>query len=286
MDFNFKSEIEDESLDGLQPNLLLLILGLLALFVLPSFFFVILALIMPQVDIDLLNYLGYFLGYGAYVAFLFMYLKKEKYQKILKGFNKSNFYTALIFAVILYLGSIATSNLVTLIFGEVSSNANQDSLNESMMKYPLIVALFSVIFAPIVEELVFRFTIFKSIAKKSRVLAYIVTVLSFAGIHFISSLSVLMMNLQDPLVVKDFAYQIFFDDLKSLPIYVVAALILTISYDINKNIATNIMIHAFYNLSQVIMMLLFIFIVENSFDTSSLVFNQFNFDFIKNLLII
>lgn len=284
MDFNFKSEIEDESVVGFQPNILLLILGLAALFILPSFFFVLLAVLMPNVDINLLEYLGYFLGYGSYVVFLFAYIGKDKTKKILKGFNKRNLFTAIVFAVILYLGSILTSNLVTLIFGEVTSNANQDSLNESMIKYPLIVSIFSVVFAPIVEELVFRFTIFKSIAKKNKIIAYIVTILSFAGIHFISSLSVLMMSLQDPYISKEISYQVFFDDLKSLPIYIVAALILTISYDVNKNIATNIMVHAFYNFSQVILMLLLIYITEQGLMNSSLAFDFLDFNLLKNIL--
>ena len=34
MDFDFKSSIEDESVEGLQPNAILLILGVAALFIL------------------------------------------------------------------------------------------------------------------------------------------------------------------------------------------------------------------------------------------------------------
>ena len=273
MDFEFRSQIEDESVDGLHSNTLLFILGLLALFILPSLGFIILTVLMPNTDIELLNYLGYFLGYGAYIAILFKYLGKNRVKKIIKGFNFKNFITAGIFAVILYLASIVTSNIVTLIFGEVGSNANQDSLNESMFKYPLIVAVFSVVFAPIVEELVFRFTLFKSVAKKNKILAYILSIFTFAGIHFISSLSVLLINLNEPTVLNEVAYQVFYDDLKTLPIYIVAAIVLTISYDINKNIATNIMVHAFYNLSQVIIMLLFMFIVNNNPESLSYISN-------------
>ena len=171
------------------------------------------------------------------------------------------------------MASIVTSNIVTLIFGEVGSNANQDSLNESMFKNPLIVAVFSVVFAPIVEELVFRFTLFKSVAKKNKILAYILSIFTFAGIHFISSLSVLLINLNEPTVLNEVAYQVFYNDLKTLPIYIVAAIVLTISYDINKNIATNIMVHAFYNLSQVIIMLLFMFIVNNNPESLSYISN-------------
>ena len=52
------------------------------------------------------------------------------------------------------------------------------------------------------------------------------------------------------------AYAIFFSDFKTLPIYIVGALVLTISYDVNKNISTSIMVHAIYNFSQFIGMLI------------------------------
>ena len=171
-------------------------------------------------------------------------------------------------------------------FMRKEKNVNQESLDNSMLNYPLTVTIFTVIFAPIVEELVFRFTIFKPLAKKNKVVAYIISVLTFAGIHFFASLSVLLFELQDPLITNELAYQTFFDDLKSLPIYIVAALLLTISYDLNKNIATNIMIHSFYNLSQVFIMLLFIYLTKEEASFTSCFFNNINIDFIRNLLLI
>lgn len=285
MDFDFKSSIEDESVEGLQPNVILLILGVAALFILPSIFLVPLMLLFPNQDVELLSYIAYFFGYGSYIVALGFLIGKDKVKKILKGFNLNNFLVALLFAFLLYVASILTSNLITTIFGNVDSNANQESLDQGMMKYTLIVSLFTVVFAPLVEELVFRFTIFRPIAKKSKVLAYIVSVLTFAGIHFISSLSVLMTDLVNPDIAQEIAYASFYDDLKTLPIYMVAALILTISYDVNKNIATNIMIHAMYNLSQVLIMIFLLKFMNNLDPTisNSSIFESLNY--IKLLLI-
>ena len=271
MDFDFRSRIEDESVNGSQANSLLLILGLTALFILPTLFYTFLYVIFSSVDQDLLTYIAYFFGYGTYIAVLFKILGKDKIKKIIKGFDLNNLYTAFIFAIILYLASTLTSTLVNVIFKDVGSNANQESLDQSMVNYPIIVSIFSVIFAPIVEELVFRFTIFKPLAQKNKVLAYCVSVLTFAGIHFISSLSVLMTDLANPELTQEIAYSSFFDDLKTLPIYIVAALVLTFSYDLNKNISTNILIHAFYNLSQVVLMLIAQKIIENMPEISSTV---------------
>jgi len=278
---DFESEVKDESLEGLNSTVLIILLGLAALFIFPSFCFIFLTLVFPKVDQSLMEYIAYFFGYGGYIAILFFLLKKERVKKMLKGFNASNVKFALIFALILFLASIFTTSLCQFIFGNVDSNANQESLDAGMLKYPLIVSLFSVVFAPIVEELVFRFSIFRPIAKKSKVIAYIISVLTFAGIHFFSSLSVLAMNIDE--LGKDAAYSIFFSDLKTLPIYIVAAFVLTLSYDLNKNISTNIMIHGFYNLSQVIIMFLAMG-AQETLDKLNSTLSLFNFNFIENIL--
>ena len=284
MDFDFKSNIEDESVNDSQSHLLLLIIGIAALFIFPSIALSILAILFSTVDIELLSYFAYFIGYGFYLWLLYFLLKKDKISKILKGFNKNNLIVAFIFAIILYLSSTMVTYLVNLIFGNVDSNANQESLDQGMLKYPIIVSIFSVVFAPIVEEFVFRFTIFRPIAQKNKILAYIISVLSFAGIHFISSLSMLLTDMANPELTNEIALNNFFNDLKTLPIYIVAAFVLTLSYDLNKNIATNILIHALYNLSQVVLMLLFANIMNGTEqDISSISSLSYIF---KNILLI
>ena len=62
MDFDFRSRIEDESVNGSQANSLLLILGLAALFILPTLFYTFLYVIFSSVDQDLLTYIAYIFG--------------------------------------------------------------------------------------------------------------------------------------------------------------------------------------------------------------------------------
>jgi len=254
MDFDLKSKVEDESMDGFHQNMLLLVLGLTGLFVLPSLFLILLIPIFSNLDIHLLEYIAYFFGYGSYIGILFYILKKEKIKKILKGFDINNLKVAIVFFAILYLASLLTSSILILIFGKNLTNANQSSLNDGLVKYPFVLFFFSVILAPIVEEFVFRFSIFRPINKKNKILAYIITILLFAGIHFLSSFGTLSTNLEK--MDKAQAYAIFFSDFKTLPIYIVGALVLTVSYDVNKNISTSIMVHAIYNFSQFIGMLI------------------------------
>ena len=148
-----------------------------------------------------------------------------------------------------------------------------DPIGKLFIVYSIFIFLSSVAYTLIFLKASYKASLFKSVAKKNKILAYILSIFTFAGIHFISSLSVLLINLNEPTVLNEVAYQVFYDDLKTLTIYIVAAIVLTISYDVNKNIATNIMVHAFYNLSQVIIMLLFMFIVNNNPESLSYISN-------------
>lgn len=257
MDFDFKAHQEDLPLKGFSSNILVLILGLLGMFVLPTIVAVAILLIVPVIDEQsaiFWSYIAQLLAYGLYVLFLFLYLGKDRVKRILNGLiSGRNVKTAVIFAVAAYLASMVASILVTVFFGSPDSNANQDSLNSSFITNPGLVVLLAVVFAPVVEELVFRYSIFRPLAKKNRIIAYLVTIIGFAGIHFISSVSVLITELGDP-ATSATAMTTFLEDLKSLPVYLAGAFVLTLVYDINGNIATSILTHAFYNLSQVILM--------------------------------
>ena len=255
MDFDFKANIEDKPIEGFQSNIMVLIIGLLGMFILPNIVAIAIGMFLPQ-DIDLVfwSYMAQLVGYGLYVAILFLFIGKERIINILKGFSSfRNIKTAIIFAIFAYLGSIFINIIVTMIFGAPDSNANQDSLNSSFITNPTMVVLLAVIFAPIVEELVFRYSIFRPLAKKNKFLAYLLTIIGFAGIHFVSTVSVLIMDLNDPATAAT-AMTTFLNDLKTLPVYLVGAFILTLAYDVNGNIATSILTHAFYNLSQIILM--------------------------------
>lgn len=273
MDFDIKSPIEDESVSEFSQHMLLFALGLSGMFVFPVIFAVLLVLFFPNVDLDLLNYYAYFLGYGSYIGILFYILKKEKFKKIIQGINGNNFIVAIIFTIILYLSSIIINTILILLFGDNIGNSNQGTLEKSLLNYPLIIFAFSVIFAPIVEEFVFRFSIFRPLSKKNKVLAYIITVLFFAGIHFISSFGELSTNIEK--YGQSMAYDMLFNDFKTLPIYLVGAFVLTLSYDMNKNISTNILIHMLYNGIQFALLLINKDQLIEKYQSSSLIFLDF-----------
>ena len=258
MDFDFKAINEEEKVEGFSKNILILIISLLGMFIMPTISAIILLIFLPEgFDVTFWEYTAQLLGYAMYVGCLFLYLGKDKVKNIIKQFiSGRNIKTGIIFAIIAYVASIGTSIVVTTIFGEVGSNANQDSLNDTFATHTGLVVLLACVGAPIVEELVFRYSIFRPLARKNKALAYIVTIIGFAGIHFLSSLAVFSDQLKDSTITNDAALNTFLDDLKTLPIYIVGAFVLTFVYDINGNIGTSILTHAFYNLSQVVLMFL------------------------------
>ena len=71
------------------------------------------------------------------------------------------------------------SNAIILILNPGSTANNQDLVNEMYNLYPIYTFILSVILAPIIEELVFRFSIFRPIAKKNKTIAYIISVFTF-----------------------------------------------------------------------------------------------------------
>lgn len=272
MDFDFKSHIEDKPIEGLQSNILVLILGLLGMFILPNIVAIMIGMFLPQnFDVTFWSYIAQLVGYGLYVVLLFLYIGKDRIMNILKGLlSLRNIKTAIVFAMFAYLGSILVNMIVTMIFGAPDSNANQDSLNSSFITNPGLVVLLAVVFAPIVEELVFRYSIFRPLAKKNKILAYLITMIGFAGIHFVSSISVLLVELSNPETAST-AMTTFLGDLKTLPVYLVGAFVLTLVYDINGNIATSILTHAFYNLSQVLLMFISIYLLPEAVESFSFI---------------
>ena len=124
------------------------------------------------------------------------------------------------------------------------SNNNQDGLQSSFEAQPLLSFFCIVVFAPICEELTYRLGLFGLIAKKSNILAFIVTILIFALIHF------------------DFSAKDIVNELINLPAYLIGAFCLSYAYYRKGSIITSITAHALYNFSQFIIMFIATFILK------------------------
>jgi membrane protease YdiL (CAAX protease family) len=183
---------------------------------------------------------GQIIGGIIFIFIFFALIKKEKYTLILKGFLKGkNILIGIVGAIIAIFSTLIVANVVSNLFNNNGSNANQDSLDNIGLNYPVVLLILTVLIAPIVEEICFRYFIFKPLLKKNVKLAYIVSVIAFASIHLINSLLTF---------IDDGNTSVLVNDLLSLPAYLVPAIILCYIYHRNKNLATVIYVHAFMNL--------------------------------------
>ena len=165
---------------------------------------------------------------------LLLVLGKPVINKLLKQFkNLNNLGKGLMYGFILLGSSVIYNLIVLLIYPDFGSNANQNTVVEMIKMYPVL-SFFSVaLFAPIAEEITYRLGLAGTIAKKSKVLAIVVSSLLFGLIHsaFID-LSFLSMTKQE-----------IINEAIALPSYIISGLVMGIAYIKEDSLAVSITAH-------------------------------------------
>lgn len=144
---------------------------------------------------------------------------------------------------IMYGGNYAYNIILTLLQLN-STSSNQDAVNEMIFNNPVLGFLFVVVAAPIFEEIIFRFGVFRAFTgkgKKLEIVGIVVTTILFAGIHMVSTFE------EAFAVPGEVNYELLKSDLLSLPIYLIGAFGLTFAYYKSKNFMTPVAIHMTYN---------------------------------------
>jgi len=118
----------------------------------------------------------------------------------------------------------------------VGSSNFQSSMNQKLLtlvisQYPFFMFFSTVIIAPIVEEIIFRFAIFKPLSVKNKPIAYILSSFLFGFLHISTSL-IFMHN---------------FNELYTLPLYIGSGLVLAYVYDKTDKLAAPILVHMLNN---------------------------------------
>ena len=130
-----------------------------------------------------------------------------------------------------YAGAIVVTGLIigmiTSIFYK-ETNSNQAAAEEVISNYPIIAGFVICIIGPICEELTYRVGLYSFLRRINKVLAFVVTVIVFALIHF------------------DFTAENIVGELWSLPSYLACGALLTIAYD-HRGPACSIVAHMAYN---------------------------------------
>lgn len=115
---------------------------------------------------------------------------------------------------------------------ELPTNMNQELVEEFLRNYRGYMILNVVVLAPFVEEILFRGVIFAPMCKKRPFLAYVASIVAFAGLH----------------VVGFIGYQPWWMLLFSFLQYIPAAFVLCWSYQRSCSIWAPILLHGIMNL--------------------------------------
>ena len=148
-------------------------------------------------------------------------------QKISTSITNGMITFAMMYGAIYILGIFSM-----LLFPSITEdNANQELVSSYISDFPFLGFLLVVVFAPIVEEFVFRFFLCKPLEKSKKWLGVIVSAIIFGGVHLIASIET----------------GTFIEDLPSLVLYVGMGFVLSYRYATTDNITSNILAHSAYN---------------------------------------
>lgn len=157
---------------------------------------------------------------------LMLFILRKHMPKILEGFKDIKIYTL---ALKLYLVIMVLNIIMGLFITE--QGANQEAINNMIQDSPYTQFIAVVIFAPIMEEIIFRYAIFKSILYKNRILAYVVSSLIFGSVHLI--MSIFQGSLSQDIVL--------------LPVYTMLGAVFAFAYDHTGKLSAPIVAHMLNN---------------------------------------
>lgn len=166
------------------------------------------------------------------VMVVMVYLLKPVYQESWENFKKdivANIGYIILFGVLLFVVSIISSLVIMLLTG-LDTSVNQAAIEEMFGQYPFYVAFSAVVFAPIVEEGLFRGVFFRGFSSRNMILAYLVSSLLFGFIHVADS--VLAGNLLDVVFIF---------------VYANMGLVFALLYHKSDQMISGILLHALYN---------------------------------------
>ncbi|MDR1697632.1 MAG: CPBP family intramembrane metalloprotease [Erysipelotrichaceae bacterium] len=119
----------------------------------------------------------------------------------------------------------------------ISTNNNEATIGSFITNTPVISFFLIVIIVPLLEEIVFRASLFESLKRANRVLAYAVSILIFAALHI------------------DFT-NFSINELVVIPSYLIGSVALTIIYD-KKGLPASILAHTLNNLLSFVVTLIY-----------------------------
>lgn len=182
----------------------------------------------------------YFITFIIFI--ILIVINQDALKWFISSLNKNGVLEGIAIALMMFCCSMIYSLLARYVFNNNQSNNNQEGLENSFAAIPFLSFFSIVIFAPFCEEITYRMGLFGAIAQKSKILAYFITILFFAFIHF---------DFQATDIVNEFI---------NIPAYIIGAAFLCYAYERKGNLVTSITAHMFYNGFEYILMLISIFV--------------------------
>lgn len=166
-------------------------------------------------------------------------------QRELISLNHPQWIAYLVISIgLLFASNIGWNFVLIQVLGDLVTNANQTALLEATLHTPIWTGLLTVIVAPLVEELIFRYVAFRSLLKSNPLLAWLFAVIGFAMIHLLSSIGT----------------ESWWIDVWTLPSYMLASLVLTVLYYRTNRFALVVVTHLIYNAIVYSIMLIEVFL--------------------------
>ena len=105
--------------------------------------------------------------------------------KLLESFKQYQSYIAAVICVVaIFAFNILYNILIKSLYIPIENNANEESLQSIEKVYPFVSVIVFGFIGPICEEITYRVGLFSSLRRKSRIMAYFITIIVFAFIHF------------------------------------------------------------------------------------------------------
>lgn len=170
--------------------------------------------------------------YEMFIMALIIFFSLSLFKQGIRGLMKGDIFSQIVkFYVVMIVANLLVGVPLVMITG-IESTTNQILVEEVINSNPLYMFFATVIFAPIVEELVFRGAIYKGMRQVVGVVpSVLASSMSFAIMHLV--VSIFSLNFQDILL---------------LPIYIVPGVVLCLLYEKTNNIYAPIFLHLINNI--------------------------------------
>ncbi len=177
--------------------------------------------------------------YAVVFAILALILFKDNI-RVLKTFKN---WVVPVSAIIGYLAILAFNYIYGIILHvagvSISDNANESGITSIVKAYPLLSVIIFGMVGPICEEITYRLGLYSSLRRVNKYLAFILTILIFAFIHF----DFTSFKASDPTVLRN--------EFLNLPYYLFAAFVFCFLYE-KFGFASSLSAHITNNLVSVI----------------------------------